>query len=213
MHLSRYGEEGLRIVFGDTIDNETSGEVRDFFYFVKSLHLPGVIDVIPSFRSCLIQFDSDRISFEALIQTITGQIPGTGLPDVPGPGYFELPVCYGGEYGPDMEFVCSYAGLDENQVIEIHTSTVYTVFAVGFMPGFPYLGALDRRLFVPRLETPRLKVPEGSVGLAQLQTGVYTYESPGGWRIIGKTERRLFDARQPPFSVLAIGDRVRFVAQ
>jgi inhibitor of KinA len=213
MRLSRYGEEGFRVVFGNTIDNETFGEVRRFFHFVKALHVPGVIDVIPSFRSCLIQFDSDRISFEALSRAITGQIPGTGLPDVPEPGYFELPVRYGGEYGPDMDFVCSYSGLDEDQVIEIHTSTVYTVFAVGFMPGFPYLGTLDRRLFVPRLETPRLKVPEGSVGLAQLQTGIYTYESPGGWRIIGKTERRLFDARRSPFSVLSIGDRVRFVAR
>jgi inhibitor of KinA len=213
MHFSRYGEEGLRVVFGDSIDNETTDEVRRFFYLVRALHLPGVIDVIPSFRSCLIQFDSDRISFEALIQVITEQISGTGLADLPEPGYFELPVRYGGEYGPDMDFVCSYSGLDETQVIEIHTSTVYTVFAVGFMPGFPYLGTLDRRLFVPRLETPRLKVPEGSVGLAQLQTGVYTYESPGGWRVIGKTERRLFDARRSPFSILAIGDRVRFTVQ
>jgi inhibitor of KinA len=212
MRLSRYGEQGLRVIFGDTIDNETAGEVRRFFYFARALDLPGIIDVVPSFRSCLIHFDDDRISFEALSRAIEERAPGAASVDAPEPGYFELPVRYGGGYGPDMEFVCSYAGLDESRVIEIHTSTVFTVFAVGFMPVFPYLGPLDKRLFVPRLETPRVKVPEGSVGLAQLQTGIYTFESPGGWRVIGTTDRRLFDARRPPFSLLSIGDKVRFTA-
>ena len=119
-------------------------------------------------------------------------------------------VMYGGEYGPDMEFICSYSGLAEEDVIEIHTSAVYTVFTVGFLPGFPYMGILDKRLYVPRLETPRLKVPEGSVGLAQLQTGIYPFESPAGWRILGKTETPLFDYRNEPHSLMTIGDTVRF---
>ena len=118
---------------------------------------------------------------------------------------------YGGQYGPDMEFVCSYAGLAADEVVEIHAGAIYTVFTVGFMPGFPYLGTLDKRLFVPRLETPRLKVNEGSVGIAQFQTGIYSFESPGGWRIIGKTDKRLFDHTQEPYSLMKIGDQVRFV--
>ena len=120
---------------------------------------------------------------------------------------------YGGEYGPDLEFVCEYCGLAEDEVIELHTASVYAVFSVGFLPGFPYLGPLDKRLFTPRLETPRLKVPEGSVGIAQLQTGVYSFESPSGWRIIGKTERSLFDYRRRPHSLLRLGDLVKFVRE
>jgi len=131
--------------------------------------------------------------------------------EVPEPHHHDIPVMYGGEYGPDMEFVTSYSGLTEEEVIEVHTGTIYTVFAVGFMPGFPYLGPLDKRLYSPRLETPRLKVPEGSVGIAQLQTGIYPFESPAGWRIIGKTHVPLFDYRKPPYSLMHIGDMVEFV--
>jgi KipI family sensor histidine kinase inhibitor len=130
---------------------------------------------------------------------------------VPKPALHEIPVKYGGEYGPDMEFVSSYSGLTEDEVIEVHTSTLYTVFTVGFIPGFPYMGIVDKRLYAPRLDTPRLKVPEGSVGLAQLQTGIYSFESPAGWRIIGKTNMPLFDYKKEPYSLLKIGDMVRFV--
>ena len=110
-----------------------------------------------------------------------------------------------------MDFVCSYSGLSAQEVIEVHSSVTYRVFALGFMPGFPYLGILDRRIYVPRQETPVLKVPQGSVGLAQLQTGIYPFESPAGWRIIGRTMKRLFDHDQEPFSLFHCGDLVRFV--
>jgi KipI family sensor histidine kinase inhibitor len=110
-----------------------------------------------------------------------------------------------------MRFVSEYTGLTEEEVIEIHTSSAYTVFMVGFLPGFPYLGPLDKRLYVPRLETPKMKTLEGSVGLAQFQTGIYPFESPSGWRIIGKTSVRLFDPLRQPYSIFQIGDTVRFV--
>jgi inhibitor of KinA len=110
-----------------------------------------------------------------------------------------------------MGSVCAYSGLAEEEVVECHTSVIYTVFAVGFLPGFPYLGPLDRKLFVPRLDAPRVRVPEGSVGIAQLQTGIYPFDSPGGWRIIGKTSLRLFDTERPPYSLFMMGDQVRFV--
>jgi KipI family sensor histidine kinase inhibitor len=105
----------------------------------------------------------------------------------------------------------SHTGLSEDEIIEVHTAVTYKVFAVGFMPGFPYLGILDQRLYVPRLETPRLRVPEGSVGLAQLQTGIYPFESPAGWRIIGRTDKKLFDYNKDPYSIFRIGDKVRFI--
>jgi len=211
MDYSRYGESGIRILFGNTIDLETSKEIRKFYLFLKSLQRPDVIDIIPSFRSCLIHFNNRRTSYDDFISFLMDKAGEIALIKVPEPRSHEIPVQYGGEYGPDMEFVCSYSGLNEEEVIEIHTSTVYTVFAVGFMPGFPYMGTLDKRIFVPRLETPRLKVPEGSVGLAQLQTGIYSFESPAGWRIIGKTSIQLFNPMEEPYSLLRMGDLVRFI--
>ena len=201
----------MRVVFGEGVDLEVHEKVRRYYYFIKYLRIDNVIDIIPSFRSCLIYFDSGRISFEYLAALLAEREGELNNGPVPQPVHHEIPVMYGGEYGPDMEFICSYSGLAEEDVIEIHTSTVYTVFAVGFMPGFPYMGILDKRLYAPRLETPRLKVPEGSVGLAQLQTGIYSFESPAGWRILGKTETALFDYRKEPHSLITIGDTVRFV--
>jgi KipI family sensor histidine kinase inhibitor len=212
MDYSRYGEDAVRIRFGDAIDLETNKAIRKFYLFLKSLQRKDIIDVIPSFRSCLIRFNSSCTSYDDFVSFLKDKEGEIVLVHVPEPRFHEIPVQYGGEYGPDMEFVCSYSGLNEEEVVEIHTSTAYTVFAVGFIPGFPYMGTLDKRIYAPRLETPRLKVPEGSVGLAQLQTGIYSFESPAGWRIIGKTHIQLFDPRKEPYSLLRMGDMVRFVA-
>jgi KipI family sensor histidine kinase inhibitor len=212
MNISRYGEEGIRILFGEKIDLETHDRVRRYYFFLKSLQLEEITDIIPSFRSCLILFDRKRTSFEALAASLREKEFILGHVDIPEPETYEVPVEYGGENGFDIAFVASHTGLSDDEVIEIHTSVTYTVFAVGFMPGFPYLGILDQRLYVPRLETPRVKVPEGSVGLAQLQTGIYPFDSPAGWRIIGKTNKKLFDYNKEPYSIFQIGDKVRFVS-
>ncbi len=211
MDSSRYGEAGVRILFGNTIDLETSKEIRKFYLYLKSLQQDDIIDIIPSFRSCLIHFNGRSTSYDDFICFLIDKSEEIASFRVPEPMSHEIPVQYGGEYGPDMEFVCSYSGLNEEEVIEIHASTIYTVFAVGFIPGFPYMGTVDRRIYAPRLETPRLKVPEGSVGLAQLQTGIYSFESPAGWRIIGKTNVQLFNSKEEPYSLLQMGDLVRFV--
>lgn len=211
MDYSRYGEDGVRVLFGNKIDPETSKEIRKFYLFLKSLQRNDIIDIIPSFTSCLIHFDSQRTSYDDFVSFLINKSAEIASVKVPEPRSHEIPVQYGGEYGPDMEFVCSYSGLNEEEVIEIHASTVYTVFAVGFIPGFPYMGTLDKRIYAPRLETPRLKVPEGSVGLAQLQTGIYSFESPAGWRIIGKTNVQLFNFTEKPYSLLQMGDLVKFI--
>jgi len=211
MIFLRYGEHGIRIVFGKSIDLETHEKVRRYYFFLKSLRIKEIIDITPSFTSCLIYFDGELISFQRLTSLLMGREEAMKTVEIPKPTLHEIPVMYGGECGPDMEFVCEYSGLSDNEVVEIHTSVIYTVFTVGFMPGFPYLGTLDKRLYTPRLETPRLKVPEGSVGLAQLQTGIYSFESPAGWRIIGKTDKKLFDYKKEPYSLLQIGDKVRFI--
>lgn len=210
MNISRYGEEGIRILFGEGIDFDIHEKVRRYYLFLKSLRLKEITDIIPSFRSCLVIFDRKRTSFDTLTASLREKEFFVTHVDIPEPKTCEVPVEYGGESGFDIAFVASHTGLSEDEIVEIHTSVTYTVFAVGFMPGFPYLGILDQRLYVPRLETPRIKVPEGSVGLAQLQTGIYPFDSPAGWRIIGRTNKKLFDYNKAPYSVLQIGDKVRF---
>jgi KipI family sensor histidine kinase inhibitor len=211
MNVSRYGEEGIRILFGEKIDLEIHERVRRYYFFLKSLQLEEITDIIPSFRSCLILFDRKKTSCEALTASLREKEFLIAHIDIPEPKTCEVPVEYGGESGFDIDFVASHTGLSEDEIIEIHTSVTYKVFAVGVLPGFPYLGILDQRLYVPRLETPRLRVPEGSVGLAQLQTGIYPFESPAGWRIIGRTNKKLFDYNKEPYSIFQIGDKVRFI--
>ena len=211
MNISRYGEEGIRILFGEKIDLEIHEKVRRYYFFLKSLQLKEITDIIPSFRSCLILFDRKKTSYDALAAFLQERESLLAHIDIPNPKTCEVPVEYGGENGFDIDFVASHTGLSEDEIIEIHSSVTYEVFAVGFLPGFPYLGILDQRLYVPRLETPRVRVPEGSVGLAQLQTGIYPFESPAGWRIIGRTNKKLFDYDKEPYSIFQIGDKVRFI--
>jgi 5-oxoprolinase (ATP-hydrolysing) subunit B len=125
----------------------------------------------------------------------------------------EIPVCYGGAAGPELPDVARQAGLSEEDVAQLHAQALYTVFFVGFQPGFAYLGELDRRLWTPRLAEPRLKVPAGSVGIGGNQTGIYPISAPGGWNLIGRTDRALFDASRSPPSLLRAGSRVRFVIE
>ncbi|QPG26205.1 5-oxoprolinase subunit PxpB [Pantoea sp. SM3640] len=125
----------------------------------------------------------------------------------------EIPVIYGGEHGPDLVVVAEHAALTAGQVVELHSSSDYVVFFVGFQPGFPYLGGLDPRLHIPRRAEPRVAVPAGSVGIGGSQTGVYPLASPGGWQLIGQTRTALFDPLQQPPTLLRPGDRVRFVPQ
>jgi inhibitor of KinA len=123
----------------------------------------------------------------------------------------ELPVCYGGEFGPDLEEVAARCGLSAAEVMARHSTAEYRVYMLGFSPGFPYLGGLDPAIAAPRRETPRLRVPAGSVGIAGMQTGIYPQESPGGWQIIGRTPGRLFRPDRAEPCLLGPGDRLRFV--
>lgn len=212
MKISRYGEDGIRVLFGDVIDLDVHAQVRRFYYFIKSLARPDIIAVIPSFRSCLIHFDLMQTTYEQLSSLImASEQQEMSALSLPAPATHEIPVHYGDEHGLDLDFVCSHTGLTANEIIDIHTGSEYTVYAVGFVPGFPYLGTLDPRLNVPRRETPRIRIPGGSVGVAQRQTGIYPFSSPAGWQIIGRTDVMLFNPRQEPHSLMQIGDRVKFI--
>lgn len=213
MSLSQFGEDGIRILFGQDIDLEVHEKVRNFYFYMKSLDLREIIDLTPSFRSCLIHFDTGRTSFARLSSLLMEKEDEALRPgNTPEPALQEIPVRYGGRDALDMKLVCQQTRLAESDVIAIHSNVIYTVFAVGFIPGFPYLGTLDERIRVPRLETPRTRINAGSVGIAQGQTGVYPFPSPAGWRIIGRTDVRFFHSEKEPYSLLQIGDKVKFVS-
>jgi len=213
MIIQRYAENSLRIVFGSQIDMEVHEKVRRAFFLLISLHRHDIIEIIPSFCSCLVIYEDKLTSYDALADLLKEHLADLSAIEMPPPQVHEIPVHYGGDYGPDLSFVANHCRLTAAEVIERHCAEIYTVFTVGFTPGFPYLGTLDERIAAPRLETPRTRIPAGSVGIAQRQTGIYPFESPAGWRIIGRTDLRLFDPLKPPYSLMQIGDKVRFIEE
>ncbi len=175
--------------------------------------LQGVRELVPAYSSLTIFYDPRLVSANALRGEVLKAFKDAltmDLSRVVRPKEFRIPVVYGGEWGPDLESVAELSGLSVDEVIKIHTSRTYTCYMLGFTPGFIYLGEVDDRIAVPRLERPRLKVPAGSVGIAGKQTGVYGVESPGGWRLIGRTPLKMFDPLRTPPTPIRPGDKVRF---
>jgi KipI family sensor histidine kinase inhibitor len=171
----------------------------------------GVEGVIPAYRSLAIVYDPLVVGTQALQERLLEMEARIGRTRIPPPRTVEIPVRYGGEMGPDLQTVAAHNGLTPEAVVRLHTEAIYPIYAVGFAPGFCYLGGLDPRLHTPRLATPRTRVVAGSVGIAETQTGVYPSDSPGGWQLIGRTPLNLFNpARVEPFLYRA-GDRIRFV--
>jgi KipI family sensor histidine kinase inhibitor len=158
----------------------------------------------------MVVYDPLRIGLDRLREEILELHQVTDQSLVPEPKTLSVPVVYGGEYGPDLEWVADFHEISTEQVIRLHTGTTYRVYMIGFTPGYPYLGELPEGLATPRRETPRTVVPQGSVAIAQRQTGIYPVQSPGGWHILGWTPIKLFDASQWPPTPLEMGDRVRF---
>lgn len=172
--------------------------------------LPGMGEAVPGYATLLVHYDSlvlDYTEVEARVRACLVDDAVTFRE----PRRVDIPVVYGGEEGPDLDFVAQHSGLSAEEVVRIHADREYPVFLMGFTPGFPYLGGMDPAIAAPRLETPRSRVPAGSVGIAGEQTGVYPLDSPGGWRIIGRTLLRLFDPQRAEPFLLAPGDLVRFV--
>lgn len=204
------GETALSIELGQGIDPEVNDRVHALFKAFRALKLPGVLGLTPTYRSLLIRYDPWEHSFEHLSLLVDRCLEGAVPAALDETQPVVIPVCYGGSFGPDLEPVAAIRELTLEQAVAIHYAPIYQVCMIGFTPGFPYLGGLDERLWTPRLDTPRRSVPAGSVGIADRQTGIYPMESPGGWRLIGRTPLRLFDAsRTEPF-LLHPGDRVRF---
>lgn len=174
--------------------------------------IPGMRNLHPAYCSVLIKFDAVQLRHEELQQVLRRYVERVEKVALPEARLVEIPVCYGGEYGPDLSDVAEMHGLKSERVIELHAATTYVVYFLGFAPGFAYLGEVPEALATPRLATPRRSVPAGSVGIAGSQTGVYPITTPGGWRLLGRTPLAMFRPDREAMSLLAIGDRVRFVA-
>jgi 5-oxoprolinase (ATP-hydrolysing) subunit B len=170
---------------------------------------PHVLEVVPGMNNLTIVFDPLQADSAALASQLQAAWDASG--DAPAAGReIEIPVQYGGEFGPDLQVVAGHTGLSAKEVVERHTAGEYVVFFLGFQPGFAYMGGLEEALHTPRRASPRLEVPAGSVGIGGEQTGVYPATSPGGWQLIGRTAAPLFDPARTPPTLLQPGDRVRF---
>lgn len=217
MDLLPLGDSALLIRLGDAIDARTHARVRAVMAALERAPLPGVVSLVPAFASVAVHYAPAQVGgarsdppYERLRRAVAERLADLPVVDVPAGRLVELPVCYGGDFGPDLERVAAHAGLSPAEVVRLHAGAEYVVSMVGFAPGFPYLAGLPEQLATPRRATPRLKVPAGSVGIAGRQTGVYPQETPGGWQLIGRTPRRLFRPDAEPPALLRLGDRVRF---
>jgi KipI family sensor histidine kinase inhibitor len=209
------GEDALVVEFGDGIDPLTNDRVYALAAAVEAAVNASVTEMVPTYRSLLIQYDLELSTVEEMTEFLVALIPSA---DQAGNNetnasrrIYKLPVSYGGEQGQDLNDVAEHAGMTAEEVIAIHSGTDYRVFMLGFAPGFPYLGGMDERIGTPRLASPRVRVPAGSVGIAETQTGVYPMASPGGWRLIGNTPVSLFEPNANPPVPFLPGSFIRFV--
>ncbi|MBO8174433.1 MAG: 5-oxoprolinase subunit PxpB [Thermococcus sp.] len=203
------GDSALVIIFGDRIDEGINKKVHAVANAIEKASPDWLIEVVPTYTSIYVYYDPLRLGYQEVLEAIKPFL--SAEPKEEKPRIVEIPTVYGGEFGPDIEFVAQYNGLTIDDVIEIHSKPLYRVYMLGFTPGFAYLGGMDERIATPRLEKPRLKVSAGSVGIAGKQTGIYPIESPGGWRLIGRTPLRLFTPEKDPPTLLQPGDYVKFV--
>jgi len=207
------GDSAILVEFGEVIDPVVNSRVYALFDAVEKSLGDKVVEMIPTYRSLLVVYNPVEITFGEISEQVGGLLDGIQGDSETSTTreIIELPVVYGGEDGPDLDHVAEHAGISTQEVIDIHSGTGYLVYMLGFAPGFPYLGGLDERIACPRLTTPRVKVPAGSVGIAESQTGVYPNESPGGWQLIGRTAVPLFDVQRENPSLIKPGAEVRFV--
>jgi len=204
------GDHGLLVEYGDEIDFEVNTKVRTMAIIMKQHTPKGVIETIPTYRSLLLVYDPSITNLAKLQKELEKLEKRLEEIQIPPPDTVEIPVCYGGEFGPDIEFVAETHNLSVKEVIKLHSEPEYLIYMVGFSPGFPFLGGLSEKLHTPRLETPRTFVPKGSVGIANNQTGIYPVSSPGGWQLIGRSPIKLFAPERPNPFLYQAGDHIKF---
>lgn len=206
------GDSALFVEFEERIDVAVNARAIALADAVQAAAIPGVRDVVPTYRSVAVYFDPLRTNYDVLIDRIEREATQPSSAAAARHEPIRIPVCYGGEFGPDLADVAAFAHVDESEVVRLHTASTYRVFMLGFVAGFAYMGTVDSRIAAPRRSTPRVRVPLGTVGIAGVQTGIYPAETPGGWQLIGRTPVKPFDPhRDEPFLMRA-GDSVQFYA-
>jgi len=213
MKIDSVNENSILISFGDEISDHLAGCVYAAVKLIRAELHTLIIDLIPSFSTVLVSFDlrqTDSLRFKSQLKRLLSEISTTDSNEPSQGKIVELPVYYGPEVALDMDDICQHSGKSAEQVIEIHSSGLYRVYAIGFTPGFAYLGNVDLRIAMPRKATPRLKIPAGSLAIADTQTAIYPSISPGGWQIIGRTPIKMIDWDSRTLALMEMGDQIRF---
>ena len=205
------GDSAILIEFPKVISPEINGKITSLAHLLKEQQIVGVMDMTPAFCSLLVHYDPRVITYGKLLNRVNKIMKLNLDTKAKTKKIYEIPVCYGGEYGPDLEFVAKNAGISVEEVIKIHSSKDYLIYMLGFLPGFSYLGGLDEKIHTPRLANPRIKIPAGSVGIGGAQTGIYPLESPGGWQLLGKTPVKTYNPDREIPILFEAGDYIRFV--
>lgn len=209
MHFKIASVDSLIIYFGDEISQDISLKVKKTFNSLTALKDKSLLEIIPSYNSIFITYDIFKYDFSSLKQMIQTSISFDSL-EKQDDKIVTIDVYYGKEVGFDLEDISKKTNLSINEIISIHSNKFYDVYAIGFLPGFAYLGNVDNKIAMPRLSSPRKKIPKGSLALADTQTAVYPQDSAGGWNIIGKTAMELFDKKLTTLSPLSVGNKVKF---
>jgi inhibitor of KinA len=207
------GDSSILIQLGEEIDLAINQRIHALAGLVETSVNTGVIETVPAYATLLVHYDPLVLSFTQIKNVLREKLTQLQENESRKSRLVEVPVRYGGELGPDLELIASHLGLRVEDVIRIHSEKTYTVYMMGFTPGYPYMGKLDEALIMPRLETPRTRVPAGTVAIAGSQTGIYSIESPGGWNLIGWTPLKLFVPNSDLPFLFAPGDEVKFVEE
>lgn len=205
------GDSALNLEFTHIITPETSSAIRVAAQNLTADPIPGITELVPTFCSLMVCYDPLVIGFDELSYRLKSKLHNLDSADASIRKIVDIPVCYGGEFGPDMQTVCEYTNLNEEEVILLHSRNDYLIDMLGFLPGFAYLGGLDSRLHTPRLAEPRTRIEAGSVGIGGGQTGIYPLPSPGGWQIIGRSPLRPYDPDRENPILYAAGEYIRFI--
>ena len=220
--LLNVGENCIFVKFGQEISPVIHKKVKRLSEYLEQNPFPGYIEFVATYTGTAVNYDpwvvkkklakKGETSFAAVGRLLEAYVQKSELMPETAPNVVELPVCYGGEYGPDLAYVAEYCHLTEEEVVKIHSSGEYLCYMIGFCPGFPFLGGMDPRIATPRRQTPRLAIPARSIGIAGQQTGGYPISTPGGWQIIGRSAIEMFDASAESPTLLKAGDIVHFIS-
>jgi len=210
MEIKLASVDSVIIYFSDTISKATSLKVKSAYKLLKALDNKDLIEIVPSYTSILITYDIFKYTYKEIQKILQKILQDLKVEDENELEVITVDVYYGNEVGPDLQRVADNANISVEEVIQIHSSKIYDVFAIGFLPGFAYMASVDKRITTSRLESPRKKIPKGSVAIADTQTAIYPQNSPGGWNILGKTTFELFDKTLETLSPITIESRIKF---